>query len=155
MDTVRESGDASQSLPDSTARIIRAISERQILRARKERTLEFNCCKTIADRRIHHELAGNGHTDRPAFHPHSPRYNSIETANLFSPFLINQRGEIRIVPRVLKEEPPEMDLEFAGRKGIPRKHSFVQVHDFWNIVWRKGTDSLCTCIGSVPGVSFG
>src|SRR6266576_3123740 len=49
VDTVGEGGQAPQSLPDLTAGLVCAIGERQILRARKECTLELNCGKTIAD----------------------------------------------------------------------------------------------------------
>ena len=48
-----------------------------------------------------------------------------------------------------------MDLKLTGGKGIPRKHSFVQVSDFWNIVGRKRPDPFCSGISGVPAIGLG
>src|SRR5438105_11270453 len=120
MNTVGKGRQTSQTFPDPPACVVCAIREGQILRPGEESPLEFNCSEAIADGRIHHELAGDNRADRPTLHPHSTRYDTVETTNLFSLFLINQRRKIRVVPRIFKEEEPKMDFEFAGGKGISR-----------------------------------
>ena len=152
MDAVRQSCQPPQSFPDPPACVVRAIREGQILRSREEGFLELDRGQTIAHRRIHHELAGDGHANRPALHPHSTRYDAIETTNLFSLFLINQGRKIRVVPRIFKEEVSKVDLEFARGKGVSRKNSFVQINDFWNILRGKGPNSCCNGVSGGPTI---